>query len=582
MNRPPLVRRLLFLQLPRPDADVTSPGENTMLAAACLAAALGRSRESRHWIPLDAAAAQDGMADGPLLDHLVSLAPDVIAATCYLWNVERTLALVRALKRRLPGLRAALGGPEAARAHPLLFAPGSPADAVAVGEGEPVFPGILRAFRTGGEAPFETTAFRVVGGARRQPLWRWGRRTPSLRPLAELLPAPDAPVNRPDAHGMAYLETSRGCPLRCAFCCYNLRRARWSAIPPASVLERVRILRRRGAREIRLVDPTFNAHPRFAAVADALARANPDRAIAFFIEIRADTLTDAQARKLAAAGVTEAEVGVQSTDPAVLRAIRRGANHARILRGIECLRRQGIRPTLDFMYALPRQDRGDLDRSLALLERFPDAHPQFLPLLLLPGTELRDRAAELGLVAQRLPPYRVLATDRLRARDLRAVEREATLRLGGFDSPTRRFAGRLLPDLFTHRLTIPAGDCRAAGENLPAIRARSNRQALLLRGADLFARREALARVIREAVRAEPHILWQFVLEPQTEEPLDLLDRLVAELRRAPSHVLDRLVAPPGRRILAARRLLVRPARGAAVTSAWLAACDDLLAACSH
>lgn len=570
----PTRKKLLFLQLPRLDPDIASPGENVMLAAACLQAALERSEEGRHWQTESIAADQDGAADSGLVDALARRCPDVVAATCYLWNVERTLAILRALKRRLRTLHVVLGGPEAAREHPLVFRRDSPADIVVVGEGETVFPCLLRSFRTGEIPDARSVAVRMTGS--RGGAWRWGSQTPPLQPLSLLLPAPNAPINRPDANGMAYLETSRGCPLRCAFCCYNLRRSHWSAIAPTEVFERIRVLAERGAREIRLVDPTFNAHPQFDEVVDTMKRANPERTIAFFIEIRADTLTDEQARQLAEAGVAEAEVGVQSTDPQVLRVIRRGTNPERVLRGIDFLRKGGIRPTIDFMYALPRQGRDDLERSLAWLEHFPDAHPQFLPLLLLPGTELRDRAAELGLKAQRLPPYRVLATDRLSTRELRAVEEDAIQRFGGFDSPTERFAGRRLPGLFKDRLAVRVGD------ELPVVRAKANRQAVLLRGPDLFLKRELLARLIRDCVRSEPHILWQFVLEPMAEEPLELLDRLVSELRRLPSHWLDRLVAPPGRRILAARRLFVRPVRDAAISQEWLDACGELLAEYSH
>jgi len=443
-----------------------------------------------------------------------------------------------------------------------------------------VFPTMLAAVRGGGVPDFDTVAIRLPsasGGPSSR--WQWGSSPRPVVELEDLLPPPDAPVNHPDANGMAYLETSRGCPLRCAFCCYNLRRSSGSSLAPESVFERVRILRRRGAREIRLVDPTFNAHPSFDAVVEAMTRANTKRAITFFIEIRADTLTDDQARRLASAGVMEAEVGIQSTDPRVLRVIRRGTDPERTLQGIEHLRRHGIRPTIDFMYALPRQGRDDLARSLAWLERFPDAHPQFLPLLLLPGTELRDRAGELGLKAQRLPPYRVLSTDCLTSRDLREVEADAVLRFGTFDAPTRRFAGRRLPDLFADRQTLDL-DRVAGGDALP--NTVSNRQVLVLRGTRLFEKRERIAMLLCRAVRAEPDILWQFVIEPRQEEPLDLLDSLLAALRRLPSHWLDRLVAPAGKRILAARRLFVSPAPGTVLDPDWIRAADDLLAEHSH
>ncbi len=585
--------RLLFLQLPRLDPDVTSPGENLMPAAACLRAALERSPETQHWKIIETPLCQDTDADTVLVEHIAALAPDTLSATCYLWNIERTLHMLRLLKRRLRGLHIALGGPDIAANHPLLPETGArksaardrrsgirspissfPADVWVTGEGETVFPAILRFFRTGREPDFRGVVWRTPDGTAAS-----GTRPRPVRPLHDLAPAAEHPINRPDAFGMAYLETNRGCPMRCAFCCYNLRRSTTTSLAAADVETRIRILRQRGAKEIRLIDPTFNAHPQFNAVLDAMARANRDRSVAFFVEIRADTLTDDQARRLAAAGVTEAEVGIQSTDPNVLRILHRPLRADHLLRGIETLLRHGIRPTLDFMYALPAQDENDIQRSLDWLARFGDTiFPQFLPTLLLPGTELRDRAKELGLRAQRLPPYRVQATDRLSARRLAAVEAWANERLGGFDSPTQRFVGRRLPDLFPARIRVD--DVRR-----PAFGARqhwANRQAVILAGNDLFAQREALAAFIRRCVRAEPHILWQFVLEPREEEPLDLFDRLIAAFGKLPGHWLDRLISAPGQRRFSARRLFVKLPRGKRFDVSWTDDVEDLLAAHFH
>jgi uncharacterized Fe-S cluster-containing radical SAM superfamily protein len=393
---------------------------------------------------------------------------------------------------------------------------------------------------------------------------------------------------------MAYLETNRGCPMRCAFCCYNLRRKGWSSLPPDDVARRIRILRRRGAREIRLVDPTFNAHPRFRALLSAMRRANPDRKLKFFVELRADTLTEADADALAAANVVEAEVGVQSTDPAVLRGIHRPASLSRVLAGIERLQRRGIRPTIDFMYGLPHQGMEDIARSLAVLESFPAAHPQFLPTLLLPGTELRDRAVELKLRAQALPPYRVQSTDWMSAKQLAAIEAMAEERLGGFDSPTRRFVGRRLPDLFKDQQFVndcgsatpvarPATGDRATRVALPHFPSgTSNRRAMIFRGDNLFAQRQALAAAIRGAVRHEPDILWQFVLAPAREEPLDLLETLIATIHDLPSHWLDRLVSPAGTRRFAARRLFVRLPQKNKLDADWRDEAEELLRKTFH
>lgn len=580
--------RFLFLQLPRLDPDVTAPGENLMPAAACLRAALERSDEALHWRVIETPADQDTDSDEALVETITALAPDALSATCYLWNVERTLHVLRLLKRRLPALKIVLGGPDIATEHPLLpKIDGArhaardarfPADAWVTGEGETVFPAVLRFFRTGRTPDFRGVTWHAPDG-----VFAEGSRPRPVKPLNALLPAPGHPVNKPDAFGMAYLETNRGCPMHCAFCCYNLRRSTTTSLPAVEVEARIRILRQRGAKEIRLIDPTFNAHPHFDDVLAAMTRANRDRGVAFFVEIRADTLTDDQARRLAAAGVAEAEVGIQSTDPKVLRILHRPLRADSVARGIERLLRHGIRPTLDFMYALPAQDENDIQRSFAWLTRFGEAiFPQFLPTLLLPGTELRDRAKTLGLRAQRLPPYRVQSTDVLSAKQLENVEQRAVEQLGGFDSPTQRFVGVQLPDLFPLRNRIDVRELNPERAVRAARKTTANRQAVILAGPDLFARRGMLADFIRRCVRAEPHILWQFVLEPSEEEPLDLFDALIAGFKKCPGHWLDRLVSPPGKRLLCARRLLVKLPRGKPFDSDWREDVETLLSRYFH
>ncbi len=576
--------RLLFIQLPRLDPDVTSPGENLMPAAACLRAALERSPEAKHWETVKTPVRQNTDADAALAGQITALRPDALSATCYLWNIERTLHLLKLLKNRLPGLKIVIGGPDIALKHPLLPEVNDarhatidarfPADTMVVGEGETVFPAVLRYFRSGRAPDFQGVSWRGTDGT-----FASGSRPRPVKPLQELLPAPDHPINRPDAFGMAYLETNRGCPMRCAFCCYNLRRSTTTSLPPDEVSVRIRILRERGAKEIRLVDPTFNAHPRFDEILRVMTAENRDRSIAFFVELRADTLTDDQARRLAQAGVAEAEVGIQSTDPNVLKILHRPLHAGRVLRGIEALLRHDIKPTLDFMYALPAQDEQDIQRSLDWLTRFGDAiHPQFLPTLLLPGTELRDRADELGIRAQRLPPYRVQSTGTLSARQLANIESWANKRLGGFDSPTRRFVGTRLPDLFPTRIRV--GDTRLT--TFDTRQGWNNRQAVILAGDNLFVQREALAALVRRCVQAEPHILWQFVLEPEEDEPLDLFDFLIAAFAKLPGHWLDRLVSPPGQKRLCARRLFVKLPRGKKFDPGWIEAVESLLSARFH
>jgi radical SAM superfamily enzyme YgiQ (UPF0313 family) len=561
MRRRPL--RIAFLQLPRPDQDAGGTAENVPQAALYLAHALTRGRGYPGGVePLLVSPQTDGLDDAGVLKAIEGLRPDVVAATLYLWNSQRTISLLRRLRRALPDLRMLAGGPEVTRDNGWLLSAGV-FDALAEGEGEAVFSGLLR-------APADFRPLAACTARRSAPgRYTWGTVEVARPPL--VLPPPDDPLWRPDARGMAYLESSRGCPLRCSFCRYPQARRGVGVLPLADVVRRVRVLRERGAREIRFIDPTFNSRPDFEEMIAALAALNRGRALTFFAELRAERLTARQAGLLASAGFREIEVGLQSLSPEVLRAVHRPTDLPRLERGLRALSGAGIIPTVDVMSGLPFQTLEDVRHSLEWASRTRRARVQLLPALALPGTELRS-AWKGALRWQARPPYRITRTRWMDEEDLAAAERIAADLGGEPDAPTRRFVGVRLPDLFADRVRLRAED--AAGRVLPAGRFR---RAVEIAGPRLFERRDGLARAIIRAVRAEPHGLWQFVLCPEYEEPLDLLDALAAVIRGLPPHVLDRLIATGSPPRLAARRLFVRLSPSRRWDPRWVRAAETLL-----
>lgn len=218
----PSRQRLLLLQLPRLDPDVTTPGENVMLAAACLHSALARSPEGKYWAALPTPATQDTADNAGILADVLALRPDVIGATLYLWNVERTLRLLSMIKRRLPHVRMVVGGPEVARGHPLIFSyvPTVAADAglgrhpACGGSGGPVLPGPTRRPRPQNppclcDSVVETTDHTIsdralgrwrAGGVSNGRFWQRRRRRRSQRgwptPVHRRTPLPRLPDPR--------------------------------------------------------------------------------------------------------------------------------------------------------------------------------------------------------------------------------------------------------------------------------------------------------------------------------------------------------------------------------------------------
>lgn len=558
-------KKLLFLQLPQLDNDTRGDTENVPLAAAYLRYAAEQAGESAYYgfsqFPESA-----GLYDNRVLvDKILQRAPDVIACTLYLWNIERTLRVLRELQQLHPGIRILLGGPEAAYSHPFLFEQPI-ADAITVGEGEVVFPALLHSLRTGIPVDFSSVALRTPTG------YQWGKRIPPPVELEQIIPPPGYKGCHPDSRGMAYLETSRGCPMRCTYCRYPHLRRSMSFLSPDEIMARIKALRKIGAREIRFVDPTFNAHPRFREILERLAGFNRTKKLSFFAELNAVPLTETEADLMAAANFVDIEVGVQSRDAAVLKAIRRPTSLPRLDAGIKLLTRRRIKVTVDIMYGLPLQQVREVNASIKWALKLRSANIQCLQTLLLPGTELRDRHAEWAIHALPLPPYAVTRTSSMSRRDFQAIEsliaRTPKLRS---DVPTPQFVGRKL-DLFPEQVRL-----RGPGKYILA--GTQNRRAFLFEGPDLFARRQEIADFIRQVIGELPDNLFQFVLTPRTEEPMDLLDELINVIRQAPPHLIDRYasVALPNK--IASRRLMIQLPKGRALSKAWAAEAESILTA---
>lgn len=562
-------KRLLFLELPRLDNDATGPQEHLRLAGIYLRSLLERSAESRHFEALCLPDAAYRLDDDHLLKAIARLQPALVACTLYLWNIERSLHVLRRLRVLDPRVAIIVGGPEVARDHPFLFRSCLP-DIAVCGEGEAVWESLLTAWRKSRTTNIANVAWKTKRG------YRWGRRAPPVMPLRACLPPSAGRYYRPDANGMVYMETSRGCPMRCTYCRYHHQRKGISCLTADETMARLRAFQRQGAREIRFIDPTFNSNPAFEEIIRRLAAWSNRRHVEFFAEINADRLTPHQARLLAAAHFKEIEVGVQSRDLRVLRLIRRPTRLADLERGLRALLARKIRVTVDIMAGLPGQSAHDVRSSVAWAARLKGARVQCLQTLLLPGTDIRRERKRWKMVADDRPPYAVTATGALSLHQMRLSLAYIQRRIGlAADSPTRVVIGRVLPDLFSEQIHVTVSPLWRLRCGL----GRETRRAIVFHGSDLFACREWIGDFIRAAVCREPHILWQFVLAPEREEPLDLLDSLIAGLRACPLHLNDRWVALQGNGRMAARRVLVWLQHRRRYDRDWVRAADDVLRA---
>lgn len=70
-----------------------------------------------------------------------------------------------------------------------------------------------------------------------------------------------------------------------------------------------------GKKNIKLMDPSLNARPKLSPLFENISVLNASKNLSILSEIRAESVTDNIASQYAAAGFSQFEVGLQSTNP---------------------------------------------------------------------------------------------------------------------------------------------------------------------------------------------------------------------------------------------------------------------------
>ncbi|MGV9769238.1 radical SAM family heme chaperone HemW [Microbacterium sp. NPDC003461] len=111
------------------------------------------------------------------------------------------------------------------------------------------------------------------------------------------------------------------------------------------------------------------------------------------VEANPDTVTDAVAHELAAAGVTRMSIGMQSAVPRVLAALDRTHMPANVGTAVAAARGAGLDVSVDLIYGAPGETLGDWSASLdAALALEPD-HVSAYALIIEEGTKLARQIA---------------------------------------------------------------------------------------------------------------------------------------------------------------------------------------------
>ncbi|WP_394901280.1 B12-binding domain-containing radical SAM protein [Bacteroides xylanisolvens] len=376
---------------------------------------------------------------GSVVNQIYRHQPDIIAATNWLFNHEQLLHIVSRAKALLPHCCVILGGPEFLGDNEAFLYKNKFVSGVFRGEGEEVFPLWLKVWNqprkewksiTGLCYLNESGEYQDNGLAR-------------VMNFSELVP-PEKSCFFNWSKPFVQLETTRGCFNTCAFCVSGGEKP-VRTLSLEAIKERLDVIHEHGIKNVRVLDRTFNYNNKRAKDLLNLFCEYPD--ICFHLEIHPALLSDELKQELATLpkGLLHLEAGIQSLRKNVLEQSRRIGKLSDALAGLHYLcSLENMETHADLIAGLPLYHLSEIFDDVRTLTEYGAGEIQLESLKLLPGTEMRRRADELGIQYSPLPPYEVLQTREITVDELQTAHYLSRLLDGFYNTPTWRNITRIL------------------------------------------------------------------------------------------------------------------------------------------
>lgn len=342
--------------------------------------------------------------------------PEILGFSCYIWNIEETIKVIKMMKKINPSLIIVIGGPEVTYDTKEWMATIPEVDFIIIGEGEQSFKQLIDELHH--DQNFENVsgiAYRKNNSVQINPQ----RNKVDLKEL----PSPfrfeeDLPQL---SKRVTYIETSRGCPFSCQFCLSSIE-VGVRYFDREKVKDDIRFLMDHGAKTIKFVDRTFNISRSYAMEMFQFLIDEHKPGTVFQFEITADIMRPEVIQFLndnAPKGLFRFEIGVQSTNDATNELVMRKQNFKKLTRTVTMVKEgQKIDQHLDLIAGLPEEDYQSFKKTFNDVFELRPEELQLGFLKMLRGTGLRLRAADHGYVYMDHSPYEILKNNVLSFEDM--------------------------------------------------------------------------------------------------------------------------------------------------------------------
>lgn len=335
--------------------------------------------------------------------------PDVICFSCYIWNISFVKELVSDLKKILPHVDFWAGGPEVSydaveflKKNPAFFG-------VMVGEGEETFHELAGYYIE--RKPENLKEIRGVA-------FHDETKVPDIvhtgwRELMDLSKVPFAYSNLTEfKNRIIYYESSRGCPFSCSYCLSSIdKKLRFRDIE--LVKKELQFFIDNKVPQVKFVDRTFNCKHDHAMAIWRYITEHDNGITNFHFEISADLLREEELAlmKTMRPGLIQLEIGVQSTNPQTIKAIRRTMDFEKLKGIVEQIHSFGnIHQHLDLIAGLPYEGYESFHKSFCDVYALRPEQFQLGFLKVLKGSHMMEMTGEYQILYKDREPYEVLST----------------------------------------------------------------------------------------------------------------------------------------------------------------------------
>ncbi|MDK0956665.1 DUF4080 domain-containing protein [Clostridium perfringens] len=335
-----------------------------------------------------------------ILEGIIEEKPDVVAFSCYIWNMEFVNRLAELIKLVDPNIEILYGGPEVSY-EGKEFLENHEGEYVIVGEGEKTFREfVLYKLGEGKIEDIKGLNYKRDGIVFENP------KRPEMDMNELVFPYTyEEDIN----NKIVYYEASRGCPFKCKYCLSSVMHG-VRFLDVERVKKELKYFMERGLKLVKFVDRTFNCNREYT-VELLKYLSEQDTETRFHFEVAADLLTEEQIEILnnAPKGRFQLEVGVQTTNNEVLHNINRYITYENIKEKVlKVASGKNVMQHLDLIAGLPGEDLESFKKSFNDVHAIRPDEIQLGFLKLLKGSSMREEAEKWGIVYSPYAPYEII------------------------------------------------------------------------------------------------------------------------------------------------------------------------------